>query len=90
MEKRNRKVQGRREKSEARLADAIRRSGRLIDPLADGVQGGAAIKEKPLSITSPESAELESLTHDISLWLYPFGERAFRSPIVPHPDFHKY
>ncbi len=46
MEKRNREVRGRRGKLEGDLAEAIRRSDRLIDQVADGVLSGAAIKDK--------------------------------------------
>ena len=49
-EKRNRDIRGRRGKLEADLAEAKRRSERLIDQVADGVLSGAAIKEKLVTL----------------------------------------
>ena len=59
MEKRNREVRGRRAKLEADLAEAIRRSERLIDQVADGVLSGAAIKDK-LAALEDQRAVLEA------------------------------
>ena len=58
-EKRNRDIRGRRGKLEADLAEAKRRSERLIDQVADGVLSGAAIKEK-LATLEVKRATLES------------------------------
>ena len=55
-EKRNREVRGRRGKLEADLAEAIRRSERLIDQIADGVLSGAAIKEKLAALEAQRTA----------------------------------
>ncbi len=59
MEKRNREVRGRRGKLETDLAEAKRRSDRLIDQVADGVLSGAAIKEK-LATLEDKRATLEA------------------------------
>ncbi|RSB40567.1 hypothetical protein EGK63_16010 [Brevundimonas sp. 357] len=59
MEKRNRAARGRRGKLEAELAEAKRRSERLIDQVADGVLSGAAIKDK-LSVLEVQRAALEA------------------------------
>ena len=58
-EKRNRDIRGRRGKLEADLAEAKRRSDRLIDQVADGVLSGAAIKEK-LATLEVKRATLEA------------------------------
>jgi site-specific DNA recombinase len=59
IEKRNREVRGRRGKLDADLAEANRRSERLIDQVADGVLSGAAIKEK-LAALEVQRATLEA------------------------------
>ncbi|TRM73784.1 hypothetical protein DJ532_14345, partial [Sulfolobus sp. A20-N-F8] len=59
MEKCNREVRSRRGKLEADLAEAIRRSERLIDQVADGVLSGAAIKDK-LAALEAQRAALET------------------------------
>ena len=59
MEKRNRDIRGRRGRLEADLAEAKRRSDRLIDQVADGVLGGAAIKDK-LATLETQRATLEA------------------------------
>ena len=59
MEERNREARGRRGKLEAELAEAKRRSERLIDQVADGVLTGAAIKEK-LAVLEAQRAALEA------------------------------
>ncbi|SJM55251.1 recombinase [Brevundimonas diminuta 3F5N] len=56
MEKRNREVRSRRGKQEADLAEAIRRSERLIDQVADGVLSGAAIKDKLAALEAQRTA----------------------------------
>ncbi|MEN5115124.1 hypothetical protein ABE453_13965 [Brevundimonas diminuta] len=59
MEKRNREVRSRRGTLETDLDEAIRRSERLIDQVADGVLSGAAIKEK-LAALEAQRAALEA------------------------------
>ena len=56
MEKRNREVRGRRGKLKADLAEAIRRSERLIDQVADGVLSSAAIKDKLAALEAQRAA----------------------------------
>ncbi|MFB7881005.1 recombinase zinc beta ribbon domain-containing protein [Brevundimonas diminuta] len=59
MEKRNREVRSRRGKLETDLDEAIRRSERLIDQVADGVLSGAAIKDR-LAVLEVQRATLEA------------------------------
>ncbi|MFC5388098.1 recombinase family protein [Brevundimonas bullata] len=59
MDKRNRDIRGRRSKLESDLAEAKRRSDRLIDQVADGTLSGAAIKEK-LAALEAQRATLET------------------------------